>query len=35
MNHPEEIEVALAKGADRARRVANEVLLRVRSKMGF
>ena len=35
MAHPEEIEVALAKGAERAREVANAVLLRARSKMGY
>jgi len=35
MAHPEEIEVALAKGAERARGVANAVLLRARSKMGY
>ncbi len=36
MAHPEEIEVALAKGAERAREVANAVLLRARGcKMGY
>ena len=35
MAHPQEIEVALAKGAERARAVAEEVLLRVRHKVGF
>jgi len=35
MAHPREIEVALAKGAERARTVAEEVLLRVRHKVGF
>ena len=35
MEHPQEIEIALAKGADMARKVANEVLLRVRKKVGY
>ena len=35
MEHPQEIEIALAKGADKARKVANEVLLRVRKKVGY
>ena len=35
MEHPQEIEVALAKGAERARQVAEEVLLRVRTKVGY
>ena len=35
MEHPQEIEIALAKGADRAREIANEVLLRVRKKVGY
>ena len=35
MAHPREIEVTLAKGAERARTVAEEVLLRVRHKVGF
>lgn len=35
MSHPEEIEIALAKGASRAREVANEVLLRARKKLGY
>lgn len=35
MTHPQEIEFALAKGAERARAVAEEVLLRVRHKVGF
>jgi tryptophanyl-tRNA synthetase len=33
--HPEEVEVALAKGANKASKVADEVLLRVRRKLGF
>ena len=35
LEHPQEIEIALAKGADRAREIANEVLLRVRNKVGY
>ena len=35
MEHPQEIEICLAKGADRARAIANEVLLRVRNKVGY
>ena len=35
IEHPQEIEIALAKGADRAREIANEVLLRVRKKVGY
>lgn len=35
LEHPQEIEIALAKGADRARDIANEVLLRVRNKLGY
>jgi tryptophanyl-tRNA synthetase len=35
MEHPQEIEIRLAKGADRARAIANEVLLRVRNKVGY
>ena len=35
MEYPQEIEIALAKGADKARKVANEVLLRVRKKVGY
>ncbi|MBT7655145.1 MAG: tryptophan--tRNA ligase [Flavobacteriales bacterium] len=35
LEHPQEIEIALAKGADRARDIANEVLLRVRNKVGY
>ena len=33
--HPEEVYIALAKGAEKARIVANEVLLRVRDKVGY
>ena len=35
MEHPQEIEISLAKGADRVRAIANEVLLRVRNKVGY
>lgn len=34
-DHPEEVEVALAKGAVKASKIANEVLLRVRKNLGF
>ena len=34
-DHPEEVEVALAKGAIKASKIAHEVLLRVRRKLGF
>ena len=33
--HPEEVHVALAKGAEKARKVASEVLLIVRDKLGY
>ena len=33
--HPEEVHLALAKGAEKARKVASEVLLRVRDKIGY
>ena len=33
--HPEEVEVALAKGANKASKIDDEVLLRVRKKLGF
>jgi len=33
--HPEEVQIALAKGAEKARKVASEVLLRVRKKVGY
>ncbi len=35
MAHPEEVEAALLKGAEKASRIASEVLLRVRHKMGY
>ncbi len=35
MNHPEEIDAALKKGAEKAFETANEVLLRVRTKLGY
>ena len=35
MNHKDEIEKALAQGAEKARKVANEVLNRTRNKLGF
>ena len=34
-DHPEEVEIALAKGAVKANKVADEVLMRVRRKLGF
>ena len=33
--NPQEVEVALAKGAVKAGKIADEVLLRVRRKLGF
>ena len=33
--HPEEVYIALAKGAEKARKVAQEVVLRVRDKVGY
>ena len=33
--HPEEVYISLAKGAEKARKVAQEVLLRVRDKVGY
>ena len=33
--HPEEVHLALAKGAEKARKVAAQVLLRVRDKIGY
>lgn len=33
--HPEEVHIALAKGAEKARKHAREVLLRVRDKVGY
>ena len=35
MDHPEEVFAALKHGADKARPVAKETLLRVRTKLGF
>ncbi|MFO7720252.1 MAG: tryptophan--tRNA ligase [Gillisia sp.] len=35
MQHPEEIDAALEKGAEKAFETANEVLLRVRTKLGY
>ena len=34
-DHPQQVEVALAKGAVKASKIADEVLLRVRRKLGF
>ena len=34
-SNPEEINMALSKGASQARKVANEVLLRVRKNSGY
>ncbi len=34
-DHPQEVEVALAKGAVKASKIADDVLLRVRRKLGF
>lgn len=33
--HPEEVQIALTKGAEKARKIAKEVLLRVRDKIGY
>lgn len=33
--HPEEVTIALTKGAEKARRIAGELLLRVRHKVGY
>jgi len=33
--HPEEVNIELSKGAEKARMVAKEVLLRVRKKIGY
>lgn len=35
MNHLEEVDAALEKGAEKARKVADEVLMRVRKKLGY
>ena len=34
-SHPQEVQVALTKGAEKAKQVAHEVLLRVRNKLGY
>ena len=34
-SNPEEVNIALLKGADKARKTANKVLLRVRKKIGY
>ena len=34
-SNPEEVNIALLKGAEKARKTANEVLLRVRKKIGY
>ncbi|MGB1972330.1 MAG: tryptophan--tRNA ligase, partial [Flavobacteriaceae bacterium] len=34
-DNPAEVTIALAKGAEKARKVAHEVLLRVRAKIGY
>lgn len=33
--HPEEVHLALSKGAEKARRIASNVLIRVRDKIGY
>jgi tryptophanyl-tRNA synthetase len=33
--NPDEVYIALAKGAEKARKVAREVILRVRDKAGY
>jgi len=33
--HPEEVHLALSKGAEKARRIASSVLIRVRDKIGY
>jgi len=35
ISHPEEIDAALEKGAEKATKIANEVLARVRTKLGY
>ncbi|MFO8147876.1 MAG: tryptophan--tRNA ligase [Bacteroidota bacterium] len=35
MNHPEEVDAALKKGAEKASETAKKVLLRVRTKLGY
>ena len=34
-SHPQEVQVALTKGAEKAKQVAHDVLLRVRDKLGY
>jgi len=34
-SHPQEVQIALTKGAEKAKQVAHEVLLRVRNKLGY
>ncbi len=34
-SNPQEVNIALVKGAEKARKIANEVLLRVRHKIGY
>ena len=33
--NPEEVQIALAKGAEKARKIAHSVLHRVREKLGY
>ena len=35
INNPEEVNLLLSKGAEKAKKIANEVLLRVRKKIGY
>ena len=35
INNPEEVNILLSKGAEKARKIANEVLVRVRKKIGY
>jgi tryptophanyl-tRNA synthetase len=35
MSHPEKLEAELTRGAEKARKVAHEVLAKVRSKLGY
>jgi tryptophanyl-tRNA synthetase len=35
INNPEEVNLLLSKGAEKAKTIANEVLLRVRKKIGY
>ena len=34
-NNPSEVTIALAKGAQKAHKIATDVLMRVRSKIGY